>query len=284
MRSLIVDGCSIGRIARGVIFSVSLCLAGSALGQTAQSDAPPSDMGELGWSYPSATPLRVHVVRGYSFRQYRMEEALAHVGANFFTESTQSDRGTSSWGTSSPDAGWLRRFPDAAGQAMNHHLIVVGAVGATSFGKNQQILVDFVRHGGSVLFLCDSSTLGSQSAKSPFAEMVPLEFPAEGPWRLETEQPDEPVELKAGPDAAVKKLPSVESGSPPLVFSYYKVKPKPGAKVLLLADEDPVLILGEFGRGKVAVFAATCRGYARDGQLAYWEWDAWPGLLADTLQ
>lgn len=285
MRNFIVEGCWICSIARGVIFSASLCLAGLASGGTALGETPQSAATELGWSFPSATPLQVHVVRGYSYRQYRMEEALAHAGANFVTESTQSDRGISQWGSSSsPDAGWLRRYDDAAGQAMNHRLIIVGAVGASAFGKNQQILVDFVRQGGSVLFLCDSSTFGSQSVKSAFAEMVPLEFPAEGSWRLETEQPDEPVVLKAGPDCATKELPNVAADSPPLVFSYYKVKPKPGAKVLLLADEAPVLILGEFGRGKVGVFAATCRGYARDGQLAYWEWDAWPGLLADTLR
>ncbi len=243
---------------------------------------------ELGWSYPSAAPLRVHIVRGSAYydRDYRIEEILAHAGVNLFTESTQADRGTSEYGdSSSSGAGWLRQYADPSGHVMDHHLVIVSNIGAKSFGKNQQVLVDFVKHGGSVLFLCGSSSFGERSEKSAFAEMAPLEFPAEGPWRLETEQVNEGVELKPGPDFAADRLPGAESDNPPRVYSYYEAKAKPGAKVLLVAgDNKPVLIVHEFGQGRVAAFAATCKGYPKEGQVAYWRWDGWPALLAGTVR
>jgi hypothetical protein len=168
---------------------------------------------------------------------------------------------------------------------MDHHLVVVSNVGAGSFGKNQQVLVDFVKHGGSVLFLCGSDAFGDQSEKSAFAEMIPLEFPAEGPWRLETEQVSEGLELKPGPDFAGDKLPGVTPDNPPRVYSYCRVKPRRGAKVLLIAgDGNPILIVHPFGQGRVAVFAGTCRGYPKEGQVAYWRWSEWPALLADAVR
>ena len=243
---------------------------------------------ELGWSYPSAEPLRVHVVRGSSYydRDYRIDEVLAHAGANLFTESTQADRaGSESGDGPSSDTGWLRRNADPSGHVMDHHLVVVGSTSAKSFGKNQQVLVDFVKHGGSVLFLCGSSTFGDRSEKSAFVEMAPLEFPADGPWTLEIEQVSEGVELKPGPDFQADRLPGAKSDNPPRLYSYCEVKAKPGAKVLLVAGEDkPILIVHEFGQGRVAAFAATCRGYPQEGQVAYWRWDGWPALLAETVR
>jgi hypothetical protein len=115
--------------------------------------------------------------------------------------------------------------------------------------------------------------------------MAPLEFPAEGPWALEIEQVSEGVELKPGPDFQADRLPGAKSDNPPRVYSYCKVKAKPAAKVLLVAGNNkPILIVHEFGRGRAAVFAATCRGYPKEGQVAYWRWDGWPALLAETVR
>jgi hypothetical protein len=52
---------------------------------------------ELGWSYPPAGPLCVHVVQGYSYytRNYRVDEVLARAGVSLVTQSTQEDRGVS---------------------------------------------------------------------------------------------------------------------------------------------------------------------------------------------
>ena len=279
MRTCPVVPCWTGRAAGGLALCASLVIAGAVFADTASTQPA------LGWTYPVGAPLRVHVVCGYSQGDYRLQEALARAGAGLCTESTQEDRGTSESGDeSSPDAGWLRRYPDPAGQAMNHHVVVVCAVGARTFGKNQQVLVDFVKHGGSVLFLCGGGTFGDRSAKSAFVEMAPLEFPATGPWSLESQRADKGLELKPGPDSAVKQLPGAAPDNPPRVYSYYEVKPKPGAKVLLLAGGKPMLILSEFGEGRVAVFAGACQGYPPQGQIAFWRWDGWPVLLAQTLR
>ena len=245
---------------------------------------------ELGWSYPPAGPVRVHVIRGSSYytREYRLEEVLARAGAGGLTENTPEDRESLRFGRgSSGEAGWLSGHPDPAGPAMNHHLVVVCAVSASGLGKNQKVLADYVAHGGSVLFFCDSSTFGERSDKSALAAMVPLEFPDAGPWTLETTSASDGVVLKAGPDctAEQKRLLDAASENPPRVYSYYPIKPTPTAKVLLVTGDDkPILVTHEFGKGRVAVFTATCRGYPKEGQLAYWKWNAWPALLAATVQ
>lgn len=268
--------------ARTMMLSTLSSLAVLAFSQTVYSAAP-----ELGWSFPPAGPLRVHVVRGYSYygRDYRIEEVLVHAGANLFTNSAQEDRSDPEASGDTSNAGWLMRCADAAGQVMDHHLVIVSSINASEFGDNGQVLVDYVKNGGSVLFLCGSSSFGGQSEKSVLATMVPLEFPDEGPWRLETEQVSESVKLKAGPDYSAKQLPGVTPDNPPRVYSYYKIKPKPKAKVLLVAgDNAPILIVDNFGQGQVAVFAATARGYPKEGQTPYWRWDGWPALLAETVR
>jgi hypothetical protein len=118
------------------------------------------------------------------------------------------------------------------------------------------------------------------------AKLAPLEFADEGPWTLESQSVNEGAALKPGPDLGAEKLPELAKDKPPLVYSFYKVKAKPDAKVLLVAGEEdnPVLIMHAVGKGRVAVFTATCRGYPKEGQLAYWQWTAWPAFLAEVLR
>ncbi len=240
---------------------------------------------ELGWSFPPEGPLRAHMVRGYSYRDYQVHETLARAGANALTESTQQSRGISEWGgTSVPDAGWLRQQPDAPGFLMNHHLVIVCNVSSKGFGKNQEVLVDFVKRGGAVLFFCGSYSFGDQSVQSPFAEMAPLEFPAEGPWKMETERVSEGLAIKPGADYGAEQLAGAEADNPPYVYSICKATVKPGAKVLLTAGDHPLLITAPFGKGQVAVFTGSCRGYPQEGQMAFWKWEGWPALMSKTVE
>ncbi len=245
---------------------------------------------DLGWSYPPTGPLRVHVIRGSSYytRDFRVDDVLARAGVGWLTESTQEDRSSLGFRGGAPaEAGWLTGQADPAGQAMDHHLIIACSVSASGIGKNQDVLVDYVQNGGSVLFFCDGGTFGDRSSRSSLAEMAPIALPGEGPWALETESVNDGVVLKAGPDCPKEQTSLLDAAAdnPPRVYSYYQVQPKPNAKQLLLTgDGRPLLLLHEFGRGQVAVFTATCRGYPKEGQLAYWKWDGWPALLAATVE
>ena len=60
--------------------------------------------------------------------------------------------------------------------------------------------------------------------------------------------------------------------------------PKNGAKVLLTAGEKPILVTGEYGKGRVAVFAGTVMGDLPAHRTAFWDWDGWPALVSITLQ
>lgn len=59
---------------------------------------------------------------------------------------------------------------------------------------------------------------------------------------------------------------------------------KSGGEAVVTAGEKPILVLGTYGKGRVAVFAGTVLGEPDEGTLPFWEWDHWPTLLGRTLQ
>ncbi len=56
-------------------------------------------------------------------------------------------------------------------------------------------------------------------------------------------------------------------------------RPKPGTTVELSADNVPVLVTLNYGKGKIALLAGTVLGEPRDGQVAFWDWPRWPELM-----
>jgi len=61
------------------------------------------------------------------------------------------------------------------------------------------------------------------------------------------------------------------------------VKAKKGAKVILTAGGQPVLVLGRYGKGKVAVLTLSPTGEAKPGELAWWNWNGWFPLVKNIF-
>ncbi len=70
---------------------------------------------------------------------------------------------------------------------------------------------------------------------------------------------------------------------PPTVFWLHRLKPKPDATVVLKAGDYPLLVTGQFGKGKVALFAGTPMGKPGKGQTPFWKWDGWTALLKNLV-
>lgn len=72
----------------------------------------------------------------------------------------------------------------------------------------------------------------------------------------------------------------------PAVVNYrHLVKPKPGATVLLAGSKgEPLLVGGQYGKGRVVVFTGTVLGEPPPGQAGFWESPAWADLLAAAIQ
>jgi uncharacterized membrane protein len=68
----------------------------------------------------------------------------------------------------------------------------------------------------------------------------------------------------------------------PKVFWHHFVTPKPDAKVVLNAGGQPALILGRYGKGKVALLTLSPTGKEAPGEIAWWNWNGWFALVRNT--
>ena len=238
------------------------------------------------WAFPQMRPLRVRVLRGLWHEQYRIEEAVARRGGGVLADSWDSGGGGGSgWlAPGNQGGGWVWYFPGNRAGLLESHLIVVCNINATSFRNAAKPLVEYVRNGGAVLFLGGRWAFGRAYRNSPLAEICPVEFPGQGRWQgSDLEFRPEGVALAPGTHTIGPGFGSLPWQRGPRLFWYHNVKPKENAKVLLAAGDSPILVAGESGKGRVAVFAGTVMGDPREGQLAFWDWNGWPQILALTM-
>ena len=244
---------------------------------------PPLQTGPLDWVYPAPEPLRAHVVRGLWSREYRIEEALARGGAGFVTESWHAQGMGFGWvgGWDPNGGGSVPEFPDTAEDLLANHVFVICNINAKAFTPSQQrLLQSFVQNGGGVLFLGGRFAFGSQWTNTPLAELAPVSFVTQG---FDLTNVEKGLTMAAGPDRLGEKPATLHWEQAPRVFWYHDVKPKAGTQVTVVAEGHPLLISGTYGKGRVALFAGSVMGDPPAGSLAFWAWDDWPRLMAETV-
>lgn len=238
--------------------------------------------GHAGWAYPPPQPLRVHVCRGLWSRDYRVEEAIALGGGGLVSDSWHHVPGGFGWlGPWGNVGGSLWNFPGSAQQIASHHVIVLCHINAAALKKHrQEQLRDYVRNGGAVLLLGGRFAFGSQYHNTPLAEIAPVTFVAKGLDLQKSMAALEPGDA----DALGGRLRSLRWEQRPLNYWHHNVTPRDGAIVALAAGGNPLLILGQAGRGRVAVFAGSVMGASEEGQLPFWKWGDWPLVLSLTIR
>ena len=266
------------RLSRRLCLLAGAVLAGLVAASVRADDAA--------WVFPPARPLRVNLVQGLWHRSYRLHAGLAAAGGAIVTESWDSGGCGSGWlGPGDQGGDWVWYFDAAPAGLRQQHVLIVANVNARSFHEGQQAIVDYVKGGGSVLFLGGRWALGKAYRDSPLAEICPVDFPGQGRWDgsdLEFRPQGVPVEPAA--DTLGEGFADLAWDSKPVLFWYHTVKPKAGSKTLLTVEGKPALVLGTAGKGRVAVFAGTVMGDAGPGQVPLWDWDGWPQILAATTQ
>ncbi len=150
-------------------------------------------------------------------------------------------------------------------------IYILGDLHADALGEKQlQMLRDRVGEGAGLLMLGGLNTYGRGGyADSPLADVLPIRMkpsiarspqaPADQEGRLEG-----PLPLRVAKPHPILKLDA--AASPQAVFDrlrpllganrFADLKPVPGVEVLLETEaQDPLLVIGEFGSGRVAAFA-----------------------------
>jgi len=142
-------------------------------------------------------------------------------------------------------------------------------------------LRDFVRAGGGLLVLGGSFTLGQGNFPQSFlAELLPVTVVAGRDVQLATM----PLPLRPAPTGLARSLPAQVWNTPTFLYWRHRATLKAGAQTQLFAGDEPLLITGSYGKGRVAVFTGTVLGEPTGKEQPFWQWSGWPLLLGKTVQ
>lgn len=142
----------------------------------------------------------------------------------------------------------------------------------------RRTLRQFVEHGGGLLVFGGPFSFGKGEATGcAFEPAMPVT--TQGPWDL--------VKTN-GAVAKVAKVSPITNGlkwdEKPVLHYCHKTAPKPGAEILLECDGIPLLVLGQYGKGRVAVFTGAYLGAPAEGEVFFYQWRDYAPLLSRIIQ
>lgn len=143
----------------------------------------------------------------------------------------------------------------------------------------------FVEQGGGLLMIGGfMSFAGFESraryASTPLADILPVQI----------SRHDDRIEEPEGVNPVVSQdHPILDgiTGDWPYFLGYNQFKAKPGSQVLLSVAEDPFLVVGQHGEGRVAAFASDCSPHWGSPEFMAWRhyttfWSQLTGWLAGS--
>ena len=214
------------------------------------------------WSRPRNAHPRTLLLYGLYSQHYRVEEAVKALDAEAAVKRFD---------------GW-DFFPPTYEELLGYDLLVLSDVPAGPDYANEMV-ADFVRHGGGLLVLGGMLTYGA------------------GQWRGTTLESILPVAMPEGFDCrwlpggarphVLSDHPAVRGIRWPDDARFYWIHagvPKPDANVVLAADGQPILVVGHCGDGRIAAVLATCHGEPKRRQVEAWTTPEWTRLLSQTMQ
>lgn len=132
-----------------------------------------------------------------------------------------------------------------------------------------ELLSDYVSSGGALLMVGGYMSFSGFEGKAhyaltPLAQVLPVVM----------SQSDDRVETPEGATPIVrdKEHPILEGigGVWPYLLGYNRVVAKPGSQVVLEVNDDPLLVLGRFGAGRVGAFASDCSPHWGSREFLSW--------------
>ncbi|MBB76879.1 MAG: hypothetical protein CMJ75_20430 [Planctomycetaceae bacterium] len=184
------------------------------------------------------------------------------------------------WANCPPNG--VETFPGTYDELFQYDLVVLSDVNYRALGDVAlEMVCDYVEQGGSLLVAGGPYAFGNGEFQgSRFLDVLPvrlrgpfdLKWAGKGKsWKLVSEQPEHPL------------LKGVGFGQMPRVFWHHFVTPKSSASVVLKAGPEPTLILGRYGKGRVATLTLSPTGLAGKGEVAWWNWKGWFPLVRNLF-
>jgi uncharacterized membrane protein len=183
-------------------------------------------------------------------------------------------------------------FPDSAEKLAEYSAVLISDVGKNTFllppvsffqskrTPNKLALIrEYVEAGGGFGMIGGYMTFMGIDGRAGYKDTV-----------IETVLP---VTLMAGddrveiPEGIVPAVPAGEgfwSGLPsewPFLLGYNRLAAKAGTRVLLRGGDDPLIVVGEYGKGRTLAFATDCAPHWAPPEFCDWEYypEIWKRLL-----
>jgi len=217
--------------------------------------------------------LDVLVVKGLWNRIYHVDDSLAKL--------TDKTKITNAYTTYHPQHDTqLKGFALDWEPIFTQDVIVLTNIEARGLGLGQvRMIEEFVRQGGGLVILGGLLTLGQNwNMERGWTDFLPVELNM--PWEVRQCNPSVKF-LQPKNDSPLK---GVSWQNDPVVMFRHIVKPKSESKILLSGTNgEPLLVGGQVGNGRVAVFTGTVLGEAPKGQIAFWNSPSWVDILSKTI-
>ena len=163
-----------------------------------------------------------------------------------------------------------RDFPFTAEDLAAYDVVLLSDIGANTlllhpetFTKSRVLpnrlasIRDYVANGGGLVMVGGYLTFQGIDAKgqyagSPIEEALPVTI-EKGDDRVEAPQGIEPIVT----DAAHPIVAGLEA-TWPILLGYNRIAAKPGTSLVASVGDDPLIVAGDFGKGRSVAFASDC--------------------------
>jgi len=167
-------------------------------------------------------------------------------------------------------------------EELDYDAIILSDIGADSFllhpktwlhgdrmPNRLEIIKDYVEDGGGLIMVGGyMSFQGINGAamyqRTPIAEVLPVNMMIS----------DDRCERPEGVTPIITCDHSITSGLPqkwPYILGYQCVEPKKGSKVLVSVDKDPLLVVGEYGKGRAIAYTTDIGPHWCPREFAEWK-------------
>jgi len=173
-------------------------------------------------------------------------------------------------------------FPIDYDELMSFDVIVLMDVSAEAIGvADLEKINDFVEAGGSLLVFAGPNSFACGDYAGTYLEKIlPVEMGK--PFSIKKAAADSLIAFDPK-NAKSAILEGVDTQGKVTCPYYMALKPKEGSEILASCDNQPLIIMGKWKKGKTAVVLMTHFGQAGEESVPYWLWKDYMQLNENLL-